>query len=52
VPKLAAGESRSFQIDYAIHIGEAEVKAAADAVAAIQGDRKPQVEAEPEKIAE
>jgi len=50
VPKLAAGEKRSFEIDYAIHVGEAEVKAAADRVAAIQGDRKPQVDAEPEKI--
>jgi hypothetical protein len=50
VPKLAAGESRSFQIDYAIHVGEAEVKTAADRVAAIQGDRKPQVDTEPEKI--
>jgi galactose mutarotase-like enzyme len=50
VPKLAAGESRSFEIDYAIHVGEAEVKQAAAKVAAIQGDRKPQADAEPEKI--
>ncbi|MDB5319282.1 MAG: hypothetical protein JWN40_913 [Phycisphaerales bacterium] len=50
VPKLAAGESRNFQIDYTIHVGEAAVKAAVDQVAAIQADRKPQVDAEPEKI--
>jgi hypothetical protein len=50
VPKLGAGESRSFEIDYAIHVGEGEVKQAADRVKAVQGDRKPQVDAEPEKI--
>jgi hypothetical protein len=50
VPKLAAGESRNFEIDYTIHVGEAAVKGAVDQVAVIQGDRKPQVDAEPEKI--
>jgi galactose mutarotase-like enzyme len=50
VPKLAAGESRTFEIDYTIHVGEAAVKSAVDQVAAIQADRKPQVDAEPEKI--
>jgi hypothetical protein len=50
VPKLAVGESRNFEIDYTIHVGEASVKAAVERVAAIQGDRKPQVDAEPEKI--
>lgn len=50
VPKIKAGESRSFTVDFAIHVGEAEVKAATDRVAAIQGDRKPQIDAEPEKI--
>ena len=50
VPKLGAGEGRTFEIDYAIHVGEAEVKQAADRVKAVQGDRKAQVDAEPEKI--
>lgn len=50
VPKLAAGEGRSFQIDYAVYFGEAAVKSAADRIAAIQGNRTPKVDAEPEKI--
>ena len=50
VPQLAAGESRNFEIDYTIHVGEASVKAAVERVAAIQDDRKPQVDAAPEKI--
>lgn len=49
-PKLAAGASRTFAIDYSVHVGEAEVKSAAARVAAIQGDRKPTVDAEPEPI--
>jgi len=43
VPKLAAGASRSFTVDYAVHTGEAEVRAAADRIAAIQAGRKPRV---------
>ncbi len=50
VPKLAAGASRNIQIDYGIQIGNAAVKEAADRITAIQGDRKPQVENEPEKL--
>src|SRR5258706_359563 len=50
VPKLAAGESRNFEIDYTIHVGEASVKAAVERVAAIQDDRKPQGDVAPEKI--
>jgi hypothetical protein len=50
VPKLAAGESRSFTVDFAIHVGEPEVNAAVDRVALIQAGREPQVDAEPEKI--
>jgi hypothetical protein len=50
VPKLAAGESRSFTVDFAIHVGEAEVKAAMDRVAAIQARREPRVDVEPETI--
>ena len=50
VPKLAAGASRSFTVDFAVHVGEAEVKAATDRVAGIQAGREPIVVREPEKI--
>jgi hypothetical protein len=50
VPKLAAGASRTFHVDFAVHVGAQEVEAAAKRVAAIQGDRKPQVDAQPESI--
>jgi hypothetical protein len=50
VPKLAAGASRKFTVDFAIQVGADQVKAAAARVAAIQRDRKPQVDREPEKI--
>jgi hypothetical protein len=50
VPKLAAGASRTFEIDYGVHLGEAAVKSVADSIVTIQGGRKPQVDADPEKI--
>jgi hypothetical protein len=50
VPKLAAGASRTFTIDFAVHVGAEEVEAAARRVAAIRGDRKPQVDPQPEPI--
>lgn len=48
VPKLAAGASRSFTVDFAVHVGEEAVSGAARRVAAIQGDRKPKIAEEPE----
>jgi hypothetical protein len=50
VPKLAAGASRTFTLEFAIHVGPDQVKAATARVAAIQGTRQPQVDREPEKI--
>lgn len=50
VPRLAAGASRTFAIDYAVHVGEAEVESQAARIKAIQGDRKPIVEKTPEPI--
>jgi Domain of unknown function (DUF4432) len=47
VPRLAAGASRAFTLDFAIHHGEADVKRVADRIAAIQGGRKPQIDAQP-----
>lgn len=49
VPKLAAGASRSFAIDFAIHVGAEQVKQTADRIAAIQGSRKTAVDEAPEK---
>jgi hypothetical protein len=49
VPKLAAGASRSFGIEYSVYLTQPEVQAARDRIAAIQADRKPQVDIEPEK---
>jgi len=47
VPRLAAGASRSFTVDFAIHHGESEVRKVADRIAAIQGGRRPQIDAQP-----
>jgi hypothetical protein len=49
VPKLAAGASSSFHIEYSVYLTPAEVKATRDRIAAIQADHKPKVDAEPEK---
>ena len=38
VPKLAAGASRTFHIDYAVHIGAEDVRDAEQRIAAFQGD--------------
>ena len=50
VPKLAAGASRRFAIDFALHSGSDQVKAVSDRIAAIQGDRKPTVDDAPAKV--
>ena len=50
VPKLAAGASRSFAIEFAIHTGSEQVKQAAERIAAIQGSRKTMVDEEPAKV--
>jgi hypothetical protein len=49
VPKLAAGQSWSASIDVALLGSGAEVAAASRRIAAIQGDKKPVVDPEPEK---
>jgi hypothetical protein len=49
VPRLSAGASRSFTVDFAIHIGADEVKAAVDRVAAIQGSSRPRVDRKPDE---
>ena len=48
VPKIAAGASRSFTVDFAVHVGEEEVSGAARRIAEIQGDRKPKIAEEPQ----
>jgi galactose mutarotase-like enzyme len=48
VPRLAPGASWSATIDYAIHTGTDDVKRVGDRVAAIQGAKKPVIEAKPE----
>ena len=50
VPKLHAGQSRLFVIDYAILTGETEVERAAEEISRIQGGRKTRVDAEPVKV--
>ena len=49
VPKLAPGASYSATIDYAIHIGTAQVKRVADRISAIKGKQKPVIARQPEK---
>ncbi len=50
VPTLEPGASRTVTIDFGIHRGIEEVQAVSRRIAAIQGDRKPQVDAEPCKV--
>ncbi len=50
VPKLAAGASRRFTIDIAIHRGKKAVAKVSAAIAAIAAGRKTQVDRKPEKI--
>jgi len=47
VPKLAPHQSRLFTIDFALHVGKDQVRAAADEIAHIQAERKTQVDKEP-----
>ena len=47
VPKLAAGASREFHIDFMLHEGEAEVKRAIEAIQGIQAGRKMVVNRKP-----
>jgi len=48
VPKLAGGASRSFTLDYTILFGSEDISAVAREISAIQGQRKTQVDAEPQ----
>ncbi len=50
VPKLAPGQTRSFTVDFAVHVGTAEVKAVSDRITALQAGRTPQLDTEPEKV--
>lgn len=52
VPKLAAGASRSFVLDYDILFDRKSVDATAKEIAAIQGDRKTTTVAKPEVASE
>ena len=47
VPKLSAGESRRFTIDYAVHVGKTEVARVAGQIARVQAGRKIQVDSRP-----
>ena len=47
VPKLGPGETRSFTLDYEIHLGEEAVKAVSDEAAALQAQAELQVNEEP-----
>jgi peroxiredoxin len=47
VPKLAPHQSRLFTIDFALHVGKEQVRAAADEIAHIQADRKTKVDTNP-----
>jgi len=49
VPKIAAGATYTATIDYTIHTDAASVKAVAEKIAKLQGDKVPQIDAEPEK---
>jgi hypothetical protein len=48
VPKLGAGASRSFTVDFAVHTGQEQVTRAAQRIAEIQGDRRAKIAEEPQ----
>jgi uncharacterized protein DUF4432 len=50
VPKLAAGQSRQFTIDFAIYADKESVKKGAEEIAKIQAGRPMQADSEPSKI--
>ncbi len=50
VPKLAPGASHRVALDVEVLIGKDQVKGAADRIRAIQGDRKPTIDAQPSKL--
>jgi peroxiredoxin len=47
VPKLAPHQSRLFTIDFALHTGKGQVKAAANEISKIQSGRKTRINTEP-----
>jgi hypothetical protein len=47
VPELAPHQSRLFTIDFALHVGRDQVRAAADEIARIQAGRKTQIDRDP-----
>ena len=49
VPSLSPGASYSMTLDFAIHVGTAEVGQVAQEIARIQGDRRPLINEKPEK---
>jgi hypothetical protein len=49
VPKLGPGQTRRFTIDFGLHEGADEIRAMSERIAAIQGDRPPVIDPEPEK---
>jgi hypothetical protein len=49
VPSLSPGASHFMTIDFAIHVGTAEVEQVTGEIAGIQGDRKPLINTKPEK---
>ncbi len=49
VPKLKPGSSHRMSIEFAIHLGHDAVTHVAESIGKIQGDRKSQIDAEPEK---
>jgi hypothetical protein len=49
VPKLAPGDRHEMAIDFAVHVGGDDVRRVAERISAIQRERRPTVDAEPEK---
>jgi galactose mutarotase-like enzyme len=49
VPSLSPGESHYMTVDFAIHVGTAEVQQVAQEITRIQSDRRPLLNEKPEK---
>jgi hypothetical protein len=50
VPTLSPGESRFMTIDFAVHVGTAEVEEAAQEIAHLQAGRRPLISEKPEQV--
>ena len=47
VPRLSPGETRTFELEFGLHVGKEAVREVARSIAVIQGDRAPEIRSAP-----